>query len=348
MGRPRKQDKGLPAYVRILSGAYYYRGKKLCRVDEGESAMYDALAKRKALPSIDMVPAAVAKFKIDYLPKLSPSTRTEHGRLLDLFATDFADYRVDQVESYDIRQSVKDLFEGHPTAARHYKSRASTFFRWFITEVKGSTVKVNPCSEVWLEKPPKSKMKWTPALFWAVFDRLLPMYQCYHVLTFLMYQRTTDIRLLRRDQKRDGIVHFEPTKTIKSTGQEVDIPVTPAIQKEFDKAEELAKVIAKKRERISPYVFVSRTGGPYTKSGIYSAYRRADEEINGVGKVIGLNPKALRPFAATLAKKQGFTTEQIKDGYAHARISTTEGYIQQYEVPVSQVMLTLPERPKES
>ena len=57
--------------------------------------------------------------------------------------------------------------------------------------------------------------------------------------------------------------------------------------------------------------------------------------------------EALRPFAATMAKKQGFTTEQLKDGMTHVLLSTTEGYIQQYEVPVSEVLMKLPPRPKE-
>lgn len=344
MGRPRKHDRGLPAYVRVLSGAYYYRGKKLCRVDEGESAMYDALAKRKALPSVETVPAAVAKFKLKCLSKLTHVVAKEHGRLLDIFADDFKAFRVDQVDSVAVKKSILHHFDGKPSAARHYKSRISTFFRWCIADE--GLVKINPCSSVWLDKPPKSKMKWTPELFWKVHDKLDPMKQCYHLLSFLTYQRTTDVRLLRREQNRDGVVHFAPSKTINSSGKEVDIPVTSDIQRVLDRAFELAKEIAKKKKIISPYIIQSRQGGPFTRSGIYSAYRRADEEIHGVDKIIGLNPKALRPFAATMAKKQGHTTEQLKDGMTHVLLSTTEGYIQQFEVPVSEVLMKLPERPK--
>src|SRR4051794_41040652 len=110
MARPRKHNKGLPAYVRIRHGSYRYKDKRLCRVEEGEGAMYAALAKIKALPAIDMVPAAVGKFKLEYLLRLAPSTRKEHARLLDIFAGDLAEFRVDQVDGPAIKRSIKNLY----------------------------------------------------------------------------------------------------------------------------------------------------------------------------------------------------------------------------------------------
>jgi len=258
MARPRKRDKGLPAYVRIRHGSYVYKDKKLCRVDEGESAMYEALAKAKALPGIDMVPAAVGKFKLEYLPTLAASTRKEHARLLDIFAKDFSEFRVDQVDAPAIKRSIKNLYAGKLTAAKHYKARISTFFRWCIADA--GLIKINPCTAVWVERPVSRKTPWTPELFWEVRDRLEPMHQCYHDLSFLLYQRTTDVRLLRRAQIREGVIHFAPSKTLRSSGKEVDIPITPAIQSVLDRAAELSKEIAKKRGVISPFVIHTRQG----------------------------------------------------------------------------------------
>jgi len=303
--------------------------------------MYAALAKIKALPGIDMVPAAVAKFKLEYLPRLAPSTRKEHERLLDIFAVDFAEFRVELVDAPAIKRSVKNLYPDKPTAAKHYKARISTFFRWCIADV--GLVKINPCSAVWLEKPVSRKTPWTPELFWAVRNKLEPMHQCYHDLSYLLYQRTTDVRQLRRQQIRDGVIHFAPSKTLRSSGKEVDIPITPAIQEVLDRAAGLSKEIAKDRGVISPFVIHTRQGASYTRSGIHSAYRRADEELHG--KPIGLNPKALRPFAATMARKLGYRIDQLQVGLAHTSQRTTEGYVQQHEVPVSEVALTLPGAP---
>lgn len=76
---------------------------------------------------------------------------------------------------------------------------------------------------------------------------------------------------------------------------------------------------------------------------MHSFYRRADMELHGKG-MLNLNPKSLLPFASTAAKKQGHTLEQIKVGRAHTSITTTEGYIQHHDTPVSEVMLILPPR----
>ena len=107
---------------------------------------------------------------------------------------------------------------------------------------------------------------------------------------------------------------------------------------------ERAAAIAKSWKVVCGYVIHTRQGTPFTRSGIYSAYRRADKALHG--EPIGLNPKARRPYAATLAKKRGFTIEQLKDGLDHTTIRTTKGYVHQHEVPVSQVMMMLPDRKK--
>ncbi len=336
MSRPRKRDTKLPPYVRIRHGSYVYKDEKLCRADEGEAAMYDALAKRMKLTNVELVPAAVAAYKLDYLGTLSDSARKEHERLLDLFADEFSEFAVAQITSRDVKRSVRNLFAGKLSAAKAYKSRISTFFRWCIDE--HNLRDINPCNEVWLKQPPKTKTPWTDSLFYAVRDRLSAMHQCYHDLSFLLYQRTTDVRLLRRADVFDSHIHFQPTKTEKSSGAAVDIKLTPEIRAVLERA----ATISKEWKVVCGYVIHTRDGTPFTRSGIYSAYMRADAALHG--KPIGLNPKALRPYAATAAKLQGFSSEDIQTGLAHVSIRTTEGYIQQHEVPVSPVVLRLPER----
>ena len=196
--------------------------------------MYEALASRKLLASLDTIPAAVAQFKLDHLPTLSPSARKEHQRLLDVFAEEFSDFRLDQVSAADIKRSIKNLYAGKDQAAKHYKSRISTFFRWAITE--NELLEVNPCREVWLKKPVPRKTAWTDALFYAVRDKLSPMHQCYHDLSFLLYQRTTDIRELERTSIHGNVIRFAPSKTMESSGAEVDVPITAAIQAVLDRA----------------------------------------------------------------------------------------------------------------
>jgi hypothetical protein len=120
----------------------------------------------------------------------------------------------------------------------HARSTAgcSTFFRWCIVDKGLRPPGSTPCTDVWLEKAPTRRTKWNDRLFWAVRDLLSPMHQCYYDLSFLLYQRRTDVRQLDTKQIRDGVIHFEPTKTRKSSGAAVDVPITPEIQAVLDRA----------------------------------------------------------------------------------------------------------------
>jgi integrase len=340
MSRPRKRNKGLPPYVRIRNGSYLYRDHKLCRVDEGEGRMYEELSKRKKAGDITMVPAAVAAYMKVYLPTLSSSAKREHARYLNIFAEEFADFRVDQVRPVDVKKSVRNLYSNKHTAAHHYKSRISTFFTWCVDEE--GLRDTNPCAEVKLSRVASRKTPWTDELFWKVRDELAPMMQCYHDLSFLLYQRTTDVRLLKRTQIDGKVIHFAPTKTLKKTGAAVDIPITSQIQAALDRAAD----IRKEWKVVCPFVICTPQGTPYTPSGVYSAYKRADIALHGEDTRLHLNPKALRPYAATYAKKHGYTKEDLQVGLAHTTITTTEGYIQSHDVPVSIVALELPKREK--
>lgn len=334
MARPRKSDSKLHAYVRIKSGSYYFHDLKLCRVADGEAAMYAELAKRMAAPAQNMITAAVKKFKTECLGALSPSARKEHARILDVFADEFAEFRVDQVTAADIKRSIRNKYADKPSAARAYKSRISTFFSWAVTEQELRLD--NPAREVPTKKPPKHKTPWTWPLFYAVRALLSPMHQCYHDLSFLVYQRTTEIRLLERAHidRQAGVIRFAPSKTEDSSGLGVDVPITPEIEAVLERA----AGISRKLKTVCPFVIHTAQGTPYTRSGIYSAYLRADKVLHD-GAPIGLNPKALRPFASTEAKKQGYTIEQLQVGLAHTSLGTTEGYVHRHEKPVSVVRL---------
>jgi Phage integrase family len=336
MPRPRIHDTKLPAYVRIKSGAYYFKNVKLCRVSEGESAFYQALAKRIQDQTTDAIPVAVAAFCETELNKLSAPVRKEHKRLLTVFADVFKDFRVSQVEPRDIKDACDSLYSGKSSAAHHFKSRVSTFFRWAILQRMRID---NPCSEIILTKVRSKRTPWTDKLFLDVRDKLAPMMQCYHDLSFLLAQRTTDIRLLERSQIRDGVIRMEPSKTLQSSGAAVDLPVTQEIQSVLDRAATLSR----EWSVVCPYVIHTRQGTPYTRSGVYTAYKHADEALHD-GKTTGLNPKALRPYALTKARAMGYSKEQLQTTAAHASLGTTEGYLQGHEVPVSAVVLKLPER----
>jgi hypothetical protein len=89
----------------------------------------------------------------------------------------------------------------------------------------------------------------------------------------------------------------------------VDVPITPEIADVLDRA----AVLSREMGVVCRYVIHTSSGTPYICSGTYSAYLRADRALHG-GEPIGLNPKALRPFAATEAKKQGYSRRIRRSG----------------------------------
>lgn len=352
MGRPRRKDRHLPKRVYEHFGSYTFidaAGKrhKLCRVEDGEPALYEALARvMRAADEPDRMPEALAAFRLSpAFTKLTPGVRAEHGRIYDKLAVEFADFRVHEVEPSDVVKLLEIRWAGKPTAAKHVKARLSSFFRWCVAR---GLRKTNPCREVWLDSPPKHKAKWTDESFHAIRDALPPMMQVYLDLSFLLYQRATDVRLLRWSQvdERTKLIHFEPSKTARTSGAEVDIPITAEIGAVLERARTLGKVQAGPHG--DAFVVQTRDGSPFTRFGIRSAIDRAAIRAGYAtqgGTRSGLTAKDLRPYATSVAKRQGYTLEQLKAGLAHRSITTTEGYVQQHATPVSEVALRLPARP---
>ncbi len=374
MGRRRRKNRHLPPRVREQHGSYHFvdhqgKWRKLSRVREGEAKLYEELLKlKRAAERPNSMPEAISRFKLDHLPGLAVSTRDEHQRILDLFAKVFDEFDVLHVRPTDIIQVLKKKWPGKFTMQHHAKSRLSTFFRWCMEEGLRND---NPCRDLWIKGGARHKSKWTRESFHAIRDALLPtldeskwrradgrlrddvraglMVQCYLDLSFLLYQRTTDIRRLRYSQilEAERLIHFEPTKTARSSGAEIYIPITAALEAVLGRARSLAKI--KPGPGGDAFVIQTRKGGPYTAFGIRSAIDRAAIRAGYAtanGPRSGLTAKDLRAFAASCAKAQGYTLEQLKAGLAHTTITTTEGYVQQHTVPVSEVTLTLPPRPE--
>lgn len=305
----------------------------LSRVDEGMEALARALDNLDSAPVAGMR-ATIADYLKEHLPTLTPAVRKEHARMFDLIGEKFQDFTVPQVRPRDCLDFLA-RFNGKRSAMQSYKYRMSAFFSWCVVR---DLCETNPLREVTVKAPIRKRTLWTDRLFIDIQPHLSPMMRVYHRLSFLVGQRTTDVRTLLRSQIKDGMIHFKPSKTASSSGAEVKVRITQAIQAELD----AAAAITREAGRISPYVIHSSTGDAYTRSAVYTAYLRADMALHG-GKPIGLNPKALRPFAATCAEKQGASLRQIQKHLAHQRQGTTEGYIQSHDVPVSDVELRLPE-----
>jgi len=325
-----------------IEGEWKYQWRRLCAIADGEAAMYKALGVAKALPAEGNFSTAITRFKSHYLPGRSLTSRKEAERMLDKIAAAFEAFNINEPDAADVIDFT-DQFKHARSAARHYKALLSTFFRWAI----GKRLRQdNPCRDVWLERPARKPLAWTPETFNKIRDALLThdrygnplssgvMMQCYLDLSYLIYQRATDVRLLERAQVRDRTIYFRPTKTRSSSGVELEVEITPEIRAVLDRA----AAESKKMKVVCKYVIHTRDSTEFARSGIYSAFMRAAARAG----IDGINPKSLRSFAATMAKKQGYTMEELQEGLGHSSITTTEGYVRKNEVRRSKVRLTLP------
>ena len=326
----------------------------LCSVDEGEDRARDVL-RLLLTGGVSVVgsgdfSAWMSQYCIAALRRREPGRPSDKVRALmfdarnkeikracDFIAKAFADFSVDQVLPVDVAQFV-DQWEGRRSASS-YLSRLSDFFSWAC---RRGLRPDNPCREVEVAKPASRSRYLTDVEFLAVRSALLKgkdgrvnpsgaMLQCYVDLCYLLYQRTTEIRLLRWSDVGKVHIQFQPTKTEKSSGGRVSVPITADIQAVLDRARAIGRVK-------SLYVIHNLRGRVYSASGLRTAWERASIRAG----VDDATLKDIRAKALTDAKKAGFSLQQIQTGAVHTDEKQTSQYIKRREVPVSEVVLTMP------
>lgn len=327
------------AYYRVVGPKTARRWIRLCAIADGEAALYEALRNLAQAPTADMTGAVTAYLKA-VGPALTPVVRAEYERQMAVIAHAFEAFNVAQIEPADVREFL-DQFADRPGAQRHYKARLSTFLRW---AAERRYTDRNAAADVRLARAPRKALGWTWETYHLVRDQLQDgtdatdpaggMMQCYMDLSLLLLQRTTDVRTLRRAEVQGDTITLLPSKTAKSSGITIEIPVGEKLRTVLDRAAAIGRIL----QSVSPYVIHQRGGHPYTRSGIHSAFKRAAARAG----VTGTNPKSLRSFAATEAKRQGYTLDEIQVALAHATAGTTEGYIRRNEVRRSVVEVRIP------
>ena len=250
----------------------------------------------------------------------------------------FADFDLEQIHTADVADFV-DQWEGR-RSAQTYRAHLIKFFRWCL---KKRLIEHNPASDVEIEKPPKRTVVITNEQYHKIRDQLLvgddgkptrtgAMVQVYMDLLFLVYQRGTEVRLLKWSAISDDGIVFKPTKTQRSSGKAVRIPLTEDIRAVLASARALAKCR-------SDYVISNEEGKPYTAHGIATLFNRARARAGSTGVTL----KDIRATAATTAKESGFSEEQIKVGLAHTELKSTRDYLRGHEAPpVSEIVVKLP------
>lgn len=319
---------------------------KLCRIAEGETVMLKELADLlgEQPQASGNMKTLIAEFEADHFKTLSFDVRKEYERMFVVIEEAFLEFDAAQVEPGDITKFLNDNFVGKQNTMGKYKARLSTFFSWCVLNKKKSSVEVNPCREIKLKKPPKQRGRLNVELYWKIYDALTPMGQCFLELMYLTRQRPTEIRLLRESQIGPERIHFAPTKTDETSGEEVDILITPEIKACLERARALRPkdkgVVVDFDRKRDPYIIQARDGDKYTKNGIYEVWRDAVKAAS----CEGVTTRHVRPYALSIMETLGYGVREIQKSAAHASMTTTEVYLDQYRDRLSDVHMPLPPR----
>lgn len=335
---PLKRVEGRPAWI------------KLCRIEEGEAKMLERLSEEKrhaaeveAGKGKGNLPKHVEDYVAWKAPKMADTSRDEWERQAEKVKTAFRDWNVEQIDSAAVHDFLADNWgDDKLHMARVMRAWLSGFFAWCI--VPKRLIKQNPCKEVKLKKPKARKVYITDADFLKIRAALATgrdgkktatgdMMQCFVDLCYLTMQRSTDVRNLEWSQIEGDIIHFLPSKTEDSSGEPVDWPVTPAIKAVLDRARKLQPIGG-------TFVIRDKDGNAKTAKAVRDCWNDARNRAELDAKKYTV--KDIRAKAFTDAEKQGYSKEELRIAAAHTTQETTEIYLKDKQVPVSNVRLHMP------
>ncbi|WP_373379852.1 tyrosine-type recombinase/integrase [Cupriavidus nantongensis] len=367
--RRRTKADGLPSRVYIRYGSFFWvrntdeKWIKLCRVDEGETRMFERLAEEKRKTEVDGDEGSMSRLVAVYMEQharhYAESFREEWRRRGEDVRKAFKHHGIEEVDPGAVQDFLLDNWPDKLPTQTAMKGWLSKFFAWAVLR---RHITLNPCREVALKKPKTRKVYIPHNHFLAIRAALAtytyrkavggkvqevtakvptgPEMQVFVDLCYLTCQRSTDIRELRWLQvdRLAGVIHFIPSKTADSSGEAVDWPITPEIDEVLRRAKELQRDL--KVQSLTGHVVTDRNGKPKTAAACRDAWRDALVRAKLDGK--DYTVKDIRAKALTDAKKAGYDIEALQVAGAHTDRATTEGYIKQREVPVSTVRLHLP------
>lgn len=269
MGRKRTKNRHLPNRVYIRGASYYYArhdGKwiRLCKIAEGESAMYRALAEIKeqtlAEPTMRRV---FERYRSDVLPNKAPSTAKIQGRQLEALERAFGDMDADSVLPHFVAEFHDLRGRKAPVGANRELALLSHVMRLAI-RMGLVPSGVNPCSSIERHKEKPRERYIEHDEYNAVWQRASPSLRVLMDLAYLTGQRQADLIKLRRQDLLDDGIYFKQ----KKTGRAVIVEWTPALRKTIRRALTHGDTIA------FDVVIRTRRNQQFSSSGFQTAWKR--------------------------------------------------------------------------
>lgn len=264
----------LPPKVRAKNGAYHYdlgrdetgkrRWKKLCRISDGEHALYKALANITS-PRSRTLNDLFDRFLARGMASLAPATQRDYagyiGRSLRLV---FGETAPDDVTSSHVSQYLQRRLEGGSgVVANREIACLSSVYNYGM---RLGLCERNPCHGVRRNPQPPRTRYIQDTEFRKAFDAAPEEFQDFMAGLYLTGLRQGDIRQLRRSQITPQGIRVEQAKT----GKVVIVAMTEALR--------YFVLRAQSRSPASPFVFTNTQGDPWTVWAIQSQVRRLKEK----------------------------------------------------------------------
>lgn len=159
--------------------------------------------------------------------------------------------------------------------------------------------------------------------------------QCFIDLCYLTTMRSTEIRSLKWSQidRTKNLIRFQPSKTLKSSAGRVDWPLTKAI----DSVLQIAAAITPDCE----YVIHDDQGMPRITKDVRDDWMKACAKAGLKNERYTV--KDIRAKALTDADSKGYSLQELSIAAVHTATQTTAIYLKRKKVPVSNVVLDMPE-----
>lgn len=255
---------------------------KLCRVSDGLPTMYRKLADVEAIRGLDdAMPKVVADWLEEVSSKRSKKTQDNDAYKARAIAASFKGFRASEVTPPEVVEFL-----------RYYKDRERTYnaYRSLLRELmrfaeeKGyrppgsnpvtalKTISIKPrdryITDSELRRIKVGAMYGGPGERQRTRNRSGPMICALIDMAYLTGQRIGDLISLEWSNIDRTGIHFEPSKTAKSTGVRITVEWTQRLQ------DLVARIKAMKRVNLR-WVFTTQDGQKYSYRGVNSAWKRA-------------------------------------------------------------------------
>jgi integrase len=296
------------------------------------------------------MPNLCTEWKKNKLKPYTQGVRDKYERMADVISHAFQEFHAAAVTTKNCADFLRANFGDKANTARKYAGVLREMFKYGISEL--GLRESNPCDNLDLSDYETKRREIDIATARAAIAKIRtaaltgedglptesgPTFQCMIDMAYLCWQRAIDVRVLRDSQIADGMIRLKPSKTKNSSGKVIDIVITPAIQAVLDRADSISKR-DKKDKKESSYLFPSRKGTPYAKSGLNSMWTRAETRAE---VTFDVTSRDLRSTGAIDAALSGEERKAIQKRLAHTSAKTTEIYLEQAIPETSEIDLGL-------